>query len=155
MDDRRRILFHAFAMLTVAFALGLVAGALGPLRHPHARLWLGAHLTGILIGILMLAFGLARPHLTLGRRASRAFTWSLLWGNWAGLAILGIFGSAMGIGTPIITPQLPAPTGWKAAVIGVTLLFVTVTTFITCLTGLWGARASAQTAARQTAVGQG
>jgi hypothetical protein len=141
MDDRRRILFHAFAMLTLAFALGLVAGALGPMRHPHARLWLGAHLTGILMGTMMLGLGLARAHLTLGPRASRAFTWSLLWGNWVGMAILGIFSCVMGIGSPIVAPALPGPTGWKAALVGLALVFVTLTTFTTCILGLLGARA--------------
>jgi hypothetical protein len=133
-------------MLTLAFALGLVAGALGPMRHPHARLWLGAHLTGILMGTMMLGLGLARPHLTLGPRASRAFTWSLLGGNWVGMGILGVFSCVMGIGSPIVAPQLPGPTGWKAAVVGLALVFVTITTFTTCILGMLGARARAAVA---------
>jgi hypothetical protein len=140
-EERRRFLFHGFLMLTAAFALGLVAGALGAQHHPHARLWLGAHLTAISVGLLLILLGLARPHLALGRRASAAFFWSAVAGNWVGLLVLGIFSCLIGAGTPIANPTLPPPTGWQAALITAALLVVTVTTFVFCGLGTYGARA--------------
>jgi hypothetical protein len=141
-DERRRFLFHGFVMLTVAFALGLVAGALGNQHHPSARLWLGAHLTGISIGMLLILLGLARPYLELGRRGSAAFFWSAVAGNWVGMLVLGIFSCLIGAGTPIVNPTLAPPTGWQGAVIAAALLVVTVTTFVFCGLGIYGARRS-------------
>jgi len=82
MEQRRRILVHAFIFLTVGFALGLVAGPLGAQRHPHARLWLSSHIVGILVGIMTIGLGLARPHLRLGPVASQLYFWSAVGGNW-------------------------------------------------------------------------
>jgi disulfide bond formation protein DsbB len=140
MDERRRILFHGFLMLTAAFALGLVAGVAGGQHHPYARLWLGAHLTGVLVGIMLVAVGLARPHIVLGPRSSAVFFWSLIGGNWLGFWILGIFSCSVGAGTPIVTPNLAPPTGWHAAVIGGALVLVSATTFVFCGLGVWGLR---------------
>jgi hypothetical protein len=143
MDERRRFLFHGFAILTVAFALGLVAAVTGMHHDPRARLWLGAHLTGILTGLLVTLLGLARPHLDLGPRGARAFFWTAVGGNWLGMLVLGIFNSALGSGTAIVTPQLAAAQGWQGAVIGGTIFIVTVTTFGFCGLGLYGLRARA------------
>lgn len=143
MEERRRLLFHAFAMLTVAFLLGFVAAAAGNEKHPHARLWMGAHTTGILIGVFMLALGLARPYLALGARAGWTFFVCTTWGNWIGMAILGVFAASMGAGTPIVAPGLPRPTGWVAALIGSALIVTSSTTFAVCFLGLYGLRRSA------------
>lgn len=143
MEQRRKILVHGFAMLTFAFALGLVAGPLGQQHHPHARLWLGAHITGILAGILLIGVGLARPYLQLGARAGRAFYWSAVGGNWIGMLVLGVFNASIGGGTAIVTPELAAPAGWQGAVIVAALAIVTITTFLFCGLGLYGLRASA------------
>ncbi len=143
MEDRRRILVHAFAILTLAFALGLVAGPLGQQGHAHARLWLGAHITGITIGTLLIGVGLVRPHLHLGAMASRVFFLAAVGGNWVGMLVLGIYASAIGAGTPIVTPNLPPPHGVHAAVIVSALVVVTVTTFVMCGLALWGLRKSA------------
>jgi hypothetical protein len=147
MDDRRRLLWHGFAMLTVAFGLGLVAGALGTRHHPHARLWMGAHITGILVGMLLMGLGLARPHLQLGRRGGVAFYWSAVASSWVGLLVLGIFASSIGAGTAIANPGLPAPTGWHGAIIVAALGFVTITTFVFCGLGLYGLRSGARNSA--------
>lgn len=143
MDERRRFLFHGFAMLTLAFALGLVAGPLGQQQHPHARLWMGGHITGILIGILLLTLGVARPYLQLGPRGARAFFWSAVGGNWVGMLVLGIFNALVGAGTAITTPALAPAVGWKAAVIVLGLVIVTISTFTFCVLGLYGLRRSA------------
>jgi hypothetical protein len=139
-EERRRFLFHGFVMLTAAFALGVVAGALGKQHHPSARLWLGAHLTGISVGTLLCLLGVVRPHLQLGRRASAAFFWSAVGGNWVGLLVLGVFSCLVGAGTPILNPTLAPPSGWQGAVIAAALLLVTVTTFVFCGLGIYGAR---------------
>jgi hypothetical protein len=140
MDDRRRILFHGFLLLLGSFVLGLVAGKLGGEHHPHARLWLGAHVTGLMVGTMVLAIGMARPHLELGPRASAVFLWSLLLGNWLGFWFLGVFASAVGAGGPITGQGLPPVTGWQAKVVSAALMAVTLLTFVFCGLGLWGLR---------------
>ena len=66
---RRSILKHAFVMLTGAFLLGLAAGSMA--HHPHGRLWMGSHLTGILVSLMVAVVGLLWPELRLSPRAAR------------------------------------------------------------------------------------
>ena len=141
MDEKRRFLRHAFAMLTFSFVLGLVAGALGGQHHPNARIWMGAHVTGILTGLLLIGLGVVRPSLRLGPRAGRAFFAAAVGGNWFAMLLFGIFGSLAGVPGAITTPNLPPAAPWQSTIIGIGLVIVTLTTFTTCGLALYGLRA--------------
>jgi len=140
LDEQRRLFRHGFVILLVAFALGGVAGAAG--GGPHARLWLGAHTTGILVGLLVVAVGAVWPRLALGSRASRSLYAVTLGGNWTGVVVLGIFAPAVGFPSAISTPELPPAAAWAATVVGLGLVVVTVSTFAMCGLVIAGLKAS-------------
>lgn len=130
MDAQRKLFRHGFVILLVAFALGGVAGAAG--GGPHARLWLGAHTTGILVGLLVVAVGAVWPQLLLDQRAARALYALTVGGNWVGVLVLGIFAPAVHFPSAISTPDLPAAPGWASSIVGLGLVVVTLSTFAMC-----------------------
>jgi hydroxylaminobenzene mutase len=138
LDEQRRLFRHGFTILVIAFALGGVAGAAG--GGPHARLWLGAHTTGILVGLLVVAVGAVWPTLVLGARASRTLYGVTLGGNWVGVVVLGIFAPAVGFPSAISTPELPPAAAWAAMLVGLGLVVVTVSTFTMCGLVIFGLR---------------
>jgi hypothetical protein len=121
---RRSILRHAFVILTVAFLLGLTAGASA--GGPRGRLWMGSHLTGILVALMVAVVGLTWDSLRLGARAGRLLWFVTVPVNYFLLATLGILAPLLRVPQPIATPALPAPPGWLAGAMGACLLIATV-----------------------------
>ena len=60
MDGERRLLYRQGALfLLVSALLGLVVAA----QAPHTTKWMAAHVTAILVGLLLIAFGALWPEL--------------------------------------------------------------------------------------------
>ena len=121
---RKTILKHAFVMLTAAFLLGLVAGAMA--HHPHARLWMGSHITGSLVSLMVAVVGLLWQDLRLSARASRILFFVTVPVNYYLLAMLGVVGPALGFPQAISTPQLPPAPAWLTGLISATLVVATL-----------------------------
>ncbi len=144
-ETRRSLYRHGAILMTIAFALGVVAGGMGD--DPRARLWLGAHTTGIMVGLLVIAVGAMWPELRLERLGRRVAYLSAVGGNWLGLAVLGVFAPAAAFGSPITSPTLPPPPAWAQGVVGVGLLIVTISTFTMCGAVIYGLRGRTEAAA--------
>jgi hypothetical protein len=141
---RRTILKHAFVFLTIAFLIGLVAGASA--HHPHARLWMGSHVTGILVGLLAAVVGLLWPELHLGPRALRLLFFVTVPVNYYLLAVLGVVGPAFGFPQPITTPQLPAAASWLGGLVAATLVIATLSALTMSVLVVVGMRGRARDA---------
>ena len=136
---QRDLFRHAFVILFAAFILGLVAGSMT--GQPTARLWLAAHITGILVSLLLVAVGVVLPHLNLSDGQRRWLFRFAVIGNWIGLLVLGVFGSAIGAAAPIASPAaLPPIAAWQQSVISGAIASVTVTSFGTVVLVLLGLR---------------
>jgi hypothetical protein len=123
---RRNVVRHAFVILTVAFLLGLTAGVTGGSHHPHARLWLASHLTGILVAVMIAVIGLAWNELELGARARKVLFFVTVPMNYYALGVLGIFAPAMGVPQAIAAPHLPAVAPWVQGIMVFSLIAVTI-----------------------------
>jgi hypothetical protein len=112
---QRRIFWHAFFTLMLAFAFGVVMAAQGP----KGRSWLPIHLAALMEFLLLGATGAAWPFLRLGERASGAAFWFALVQNYAGIvggSLTGVFGFPSALEgmsawphdwrTPVIVPIL-------------------------------------------------
>ena len=89
MENRQpeRVLLRAgFLLVLLALLTGLIVPAF---RNP--RMGVSAHLEGIMNGLLLVAAGLAWPHIRLSARGERTLKWLLLFAayvNW-GMTSLG------------------------------------------------------------------
>jgi hypothetical protein len=135
---RRTILRHAFVMLTLAFLIGLGAGAMA--HHPNGRLWMGSHLTGILVSLMVAAVGLVWPELRLGPRASRVLFLVTVPVNYYLLATLGVVAPVMGVPQAIATPQLPAAAAWAVRLTGFSILVATLSSLTLSALVVYGLR---------------
>jgi hypothetical protein len=133
---QRSVLLHGFVILAIGFALGLVIPAT---TGADQRLWLGSHVTGILVGVMMIAVGSAWSHLRLGDGARRALWVVTVPSNYVSVLILGIFAPLMRIPT-IATPELAMPAGPVMAVFGIGLLNATISAFVMCGLAIYGLR---------------
>jgi hypothetical protein len=121
----RRLQFHGFVIVLICLAMGLVVAAAGP--GVRGRQWLGAHVTGLMVGILLVAASTAWPNLRLGPRALKTAWFTLVSGAWAGLLVLGLFVPIMAVPQAQAAPNLPAPAAWTNGVVAAGLVYVTVT----------------------------
>jgi hypothetical protein len=137
-DMQRRLFRHGFAILTGGFVLGLVVGGMG--GGPRARLWLGSHVTALLVGLMVVAVGVVWPHLSLGERGRKVLATTTIAGNWFSFAMLGVFVPVVGFPSKLSTPTLPDPPAWAAGVVGLSLVVVTLSTFVMCGCVLYGLR---------------
>jgi hypothetical protein len=121
----RRLQFHGFLILLISLAMGLVVAASGP--GVRGRQWLGAHVTGLMVGILLVAAASAWGNLRLGPRAQKTAWFTMVSGAWTGLLVLGLFVPIMGMPQAQAAPNQPEPAAWANAVVGIALVYVTVT----------------------------
>jgi hydroxylaminobenzene mutase len=121
----RRLYFHGMLITLISLALGLAVAASGP--GVQGRQWLGAHVTGLLMGVLLIACGAVWSSLRLGERAQKAAWFCVVSGAWVGLAGLGIFVPLMKIPQAQAAPGLAPVPGWPNAVVGTAILYVTIT----------------------------
>jgi hypothetical protein len=121
----RRLYFHGFLIVLISLALGLVVAAVGP--GPAGRLWLASHTTGLMTGLMVVAAGVVWSELTLSERALKAAYFCITSGAWAGVIFLGVFVPIMKMPQGQAGHELPPVSGWPMAVVGVSLVYVTLT----------------------------
>jgi hypothetical protein len=134
------ILKHAFVILTVAFLLGLAAGVTGGNRHPHARLWLASHITGLLVAVMMGVVGLTWGELELGERARKVLFFVTVPMNYYAMIVLGVLAPAVGVPQPIAAPGLPPAPAWMQPVMGFSLTVVTISSLLMSVLVVFGLR---------------
>ena len=139
---RKRILKHAFVILTVAFVIGLVTGFAHGAHSPLAKAWLVSHVSGILAALIMSVVALLWSDLRLGPRAARVLYWATVPANYAVMAILGVVVPAMGAAPPIAAPEVPPPAGAAATLTTVGIVLATVSSFMMAGLVLYGLRGS-------------
>jgi hypothetical protein len=140
---RRTVLRHAFVFLTVAFLLGLAAGVTSGNNHPHARLWLGSHITGLLVAVMVGVVGLVWNELNLGGRAKKVLFFMTIPMNYYAVVVLGILAPAVGVRQPIATPALPPGPAWMGPIMGVSLTLVTISSLVMAIMVVVGLRGRA------------
>jgi hypothetical protein len=140
---RRTVLQHAFVILTVAFLLGLVAGVTSGNNHPHARLWLGSHITAILVSVMIGVVELLWDELRLGARAKKVLFFVTVPMNYYAVVVLGVLAPALGVRQPITTPSLPPGPAWMGPVMGVSLTLVTISSLLMSILVVIGMRGRA------------
>jgi (hydroxyamino)benzene mutase len=118
----RHLYRHGFGVILLSLLLGFAIPASG--GGAKGRLWLAAHTTGLMTGLLVVAAGCVWPTLRLGPRARKVAGFALITGAWLGYWVLGVFNAAMAIPLPIAAPGLPAAPGWTQAVLGFGLIYV-------------------------------
>jgi hypothetical protein len=101
--QRRLLIRHAFLFLFLAILLGIATAVL-----PHARAWLGAHVSTFLIGLILAAIGLAwrEPRLS-SRQRTVTFVATFL-SAYLGLA-LNLFAALRDLPGPASSPGVAMP----------------------------------------------
>jgi len=82
LNGRRMLFRHGALFLLLNAILGLVIAA----QVPHAQKWLEAHVSGLLTGVLLIAFGALWSELTLSDTQKRLALKMGLIGAWLGWA---------------------------------------------------------------------
>jgi hypothetical protein len=127
---RRSILFHAFVILTTAFVLGLVTGFAHGAHHASARAWLIAHVTGIMVALLMAVVGLLWADLRLGRRSARVLYWATVPANYVIFVILGVLAPALGASPALAVPDAVPPPAAVQALVTAGIALATISNFV-------------------------
>ena len=124
MESERRLLFrHGALILLISAVIGLVVAA----QAPHVVKWRNAHVSGLMTGILIIAFGALWPEVRLTDRARRG-AWRLgLTAAWVGLAV-NIFGAIVDFPGPASDPGRQPDVAWQMAIFFAGLAIVVPTT---------------------------
>jgi hydroxylaminobenzene mutase len=137
MDAERRLLFRQGALiLLVSASLGLVVAA----QAPHGVKWSNAHVSGLMTGILIVAFGALWSDVCLQDRTRRLALRLGLTGAWAGLAV-NIFTAIVDFPGPASDPGRQPEVVWQMAVFFTGLAIAvpsTLVSFFLVWKGLWG-----------------
>lgn len=137
---KKRLLKHAFLMLTLAFILGLVTGFAHGERSPTAKAWLIAHITGIMLALLMAMVGFAWSELKLGARAAKVLYWSTVPANWVVMLMLGILAPALGASPSLAVPEAPPAPAGVQAMVTVGIILASVASFLMAGIAAYGLR---------------
>jgi len=129
-DQRRPLLRLGATLLLVSAVFGLAAAI--PLPNP-AR-WMTAHVTAIMLGTLLMVYGLVWRDLRLSDGQRLWLIRSVYVSVWSGV-MLGIAAAVLDIPGPASTPGI-APTGIQVPVLG-TLLAIIVPTTVASWALLW------------------
>jgi hypothetical protein len=135
---RRRLYFHAFVLLLLSLVLGFLSGAPGS-RQIH---WLSAHVTGLMVALLMVAIGVVTPELRLSARGLKAVFVSALLANYTGLG-LSLWGAVNRFPLAITTGD--PPQAWQLGVFFVALAVVSLSGLTVAVMVILGLRGEPQT----------
>jgi (hydroxyamino)benzene mutase len=117
---QRGLFRNGFWVLLVSLLLGVVAAA------TSSRQWLGAHTTGLLDGVLVVAAGAVWPSLRLSARGQRIAYYGMVSSAWVGVVVPGIFATLVGFPLKIVEHGTGHPPAWAAAIVGVGLAYITL-----------------------------
>jgi hypothetical protein len=135
----RSLIRHGFIVMLLGFltGFGIVAGG------PHARGWMGTHITLMITALFIVVTGLVWSQLRLSRWAGAVLRFALLFdGYWSAAA--GAFGTLWAIQGPA-TGHGPQASGWPVMVFFTVFIPVlTVLPFIAVGLILYGLRARSE-----------
>lgn len=117
--ERRTLLRHGALILLVSAMLGLVVAA----PAPHPAKWMAAHVSGLMTGILLLAFGGLWGDLK-SAPGSRTLAMRLgLIAAWLGVA-LNVYAAVVNLPGPATAPGVQPAAAWQALVFYIGLAIV-------------------------------
>jgi len=113
MDAERRMLFRQGTLLLLVSALiGIVVAA----QAPHPQKWMAAHVSGLMTGILVIAFGALWPEVRLEPGPRRwAYRLGLI-GAWGGV-IQAVFVAVVNLPGPATNPTGQPGAPWHLPVL--------------------------------------
>jgi hypothetical protein len=132
---RRSVLRQGFIVLLIGFfaGFGIVSGG------PHARGWLGTHLTVMITAVFMILIGLVWDDLVLSKGQRRVLHFALVLDGYWGF-VAGAFATVFAIPGPVSGHGVQ-PSGWPATVFfGVFLPVLTILPFVFVGLTLYGLR---------------
>lgn len=132
-SQRRRLLRHGFIFLFLALWLGIATATL-----PRPRAWMAAHISAILIGLVLVAIGLVLRELRLTDRQRSIAIVTGFMSAYLGLANT-IFSAVMGLPGPASQPGV-APPMPEAAIFFTLLAIVVPSTLISFGLVMYGMR---------------
>ena len=120
MDAERRTLFrHGAAFLFLSALLGLVTAA--PVAHPNK--WMGAHVSGLMTGILVIALGALWSELKLAAGTRRRALQMGLTAAWIGF-VANLYGALVNLPGPATDPGRQPDAAWQLMVFFVMLAVI-------------------------------
>jgi len=124
MADERRTLFrHGALILLVSALIGLVVAS----PAPYPAKWMAAHVSGLLTGILIIAFGGLWPEVRLAA-STRTLAMRLgLVAAWLGV-LLNVYAAVVNLPGPATAPGVQPAAAWQAVVFYAGLVVVVPST---------------------------
>lgn len=121
--ERRRLFRNGALLLLLSGVIGLVVAS--PVPHPEK--WMAMHVSGLMVGLLLIGAGALWAELRLTDSARAWAARLLLTASWAGVA-LNLFAAVVNAPGPASTPgrQFDAP--WQQAVFVAILVVVVPST---------------------------
>jgi hypothetical protein len=107
-QQRRQLLQHGFIFLVVAIGLGIATAVL-----PHARMWLAAHVSAFLTGLILVATGAVWRELRLTTRQRSVTFGTGFLAAYVGL-IANVYSATVNLPGPATSPGVPMPAAQAA-----------------------------------------
>ena len=124
MEIERRTLFRHGALLLF---LSAVLGLLVALPAPHAAKWMAAHVSGLLTGVLLIAFGGLWAELTLTPALRKRALHLGLAAAWTGL-VANVYAAIVNLPGPATDPGRMPEASWQLPVLLVLLAIIVPST---------------------------
>jgi hydroxylaminobenzene mutase len=126
METERRLLFRQGALfLFVSALIGLIVAA----QAPHAPKWLQVHVSGLITGVLLIAFGALWPELRLGDATRRRALQLGLVAAWLGL-VANVWAAVVNLPGPATEPGRQPDEPWQLYVLFAMLAVIVPTTLV-------------------------
>ena len=126
MDAERRLLFRQGALILLVSA---ILGLMIAVQAPHVVKWRDAHVSGLMTGILIVAFGALWSEVRLSDRTRRLALRLGLTAAWVGLAV-NVFGAIVDFPGPASDPGRQPEVVWQMAVFFTGLAIVVSSTLV-------------------------
>jgi (hydroxyamino)benzene mutase len=110
--ERRRLFRHGTLLLLTSALMGLVVAV--PAQHPAK--WMAAHVSGLLTGILIIAFGALWSEVRLPAPTRRRAMRLGLTAAWLGVA-LNVYSAVVNLPGPATEPGRLPDAAWQPAVL--------------------------------------
>lgn len=137
MRDEQRLLYrHGSLLLFLSALVGLIVAA----QAPHAPKWMEAHVSGLLTGVLLIAFGALWPEVRLADTTRRRALQLGVTAAWVGLAA-NVWAAIANLPGPATEPGRQPDAMWQLYVLFALLAVIVPTTlasFYLVWRGLWG-----------------
>lgn len=126
MESERRLLFRQGALiLLISATVGLVVAS--PVAHPAK--WMGAHVSGLMTGLLVIGFGALWPSVTLPDGQRRLALRLGLTASWTGI-VANVYSALVNLPGPATEPGRLPDAAWQPLVFYALLLIIVPATLV-------------------------